>query len=862
MDIPKVLMILAGCGLLLVFMAQSIHAGELYVKPGVAPGGSGTSIDDPVPTIQEAIDGFEGSIGYVFLHPGIYEEDVEIRKGRFWFRPVERTGGALIQGSLTIRSSGCIVRGLDFHAEGTAIILADGAANTQILQTRILHFGEGSAGIDISGSGLSGIFLSDNVVDMREVGGAGRTAIRVHPAPGTGGIRLEYNQIAGCETGIEFTVEEGHPEESGILLGNRILENDTGLVAAAPCLGVISNEFRGNTGAAIRIANGSAMLEGNTFNGDMVGVWHTGGEALLTNNVIAFPRAQAVLSEAGTATVTHNTLHAETDTGAALVEVRAGAEMALRHTIISGPGALLIGAGEISAFCNLYSRETAVDDEAAVFGSPGFTAPRSNDFRLRPGSPAAHAAKAVEVTRDAAGIGRPWGETASIGAYEAAGERAGRIIHVAAGAPNGDGSKAAPFGDIAQALEHVYPGDTVLVGPGEYAPERIVVTRSGAPGAPVTLRSEILHEAKIRDTEVFLEHCSHVRLEGFDFSGTGVRQFINAGSLMRHCEIVNNVFTRTEGHGRAILITGPAARHNLVEGNRIAMHSTSECRGSGCCEGIQIVCQRQNRHQVIRGNHITGCYYGIQTGGGSYPTAPPGYNLIEDNLFYANRVDGIHTKSTDDLIRNNIFFRNGSAGISTREGARNVIIGNWILENSSGLRLHSPSHFIINNIIAGNRAAGIRAFAVRLPHYEPAMELWIAHNTIAGNGSRQIILGPRSGGHILRNIIVGGEGTQPAIDRESTDGGTIRQADANLYFNTRPPLLREYEGGLYDRIGDPLFLDVKRWDFRLADDSPAHTVPSVGDALRAVLSAAPAGIPLPEHIGANLGPPWAELPED
>jgi hypothetical protein len=147
-------------------------------------------------------------------------------------------------------------------------------------------------------------------------------------------------------------------------------------------------------------------------------------------------------------------------------------------------------------------------------------------------------------------------------------------------------------------------------------------------------------------------------------------------------------------------------------------------------------------------------------------------------------------------------------------------------------------------------------------HYEEAYEIWIANNTIYGNAGEvadagwnryQIFLGYGAQAMILRNIIVGTTPEKYGIMRES--GGVIRQADANLYFNVRAPLLREYEGGLYDRTGDPLLRDPANGDFRPAPHSPSWNVPQMNDALSVILSSAPAGIELPNHIGSNLGPP-------
>ncbi len=228
--------------------------------------------------------------------------------------------------------------------------------------------------------------------------------------------------------------------------------------------------------------------------------------------------------------------------------------------------------------------------------------------------------------------------------------------------------------------------------------------------------------------------------------------------------------------------------------------------------------------------------------------------LLEGNIFHDNWVDGLHVKTSDCVIRGNQFFGNANYGLTVREGARNVIVGNWIHDNGQGMRLHSPSHFVINNVIYHNRGGGINILQ-HLPTvaYEAAYEVWLANNTIWDNGRVPITIGLHSQAMILRNIIVGHDPQQYGI--VCSEGGVIRQADSNLYFHARPPLLREYEGGQFDRSGDPLARDPEHGDFRPQPGSPAWHLPQIGDALSFVLSVAPAGIVLPKHLGSDLGPP-------
>lgn len=852
----------AASALVLISAAASaqelLPRRDVFVRPGAPPGGDG-SREAPYATIQEMVDRHDAEWGQVFLAPGVYREDVVIDRGRFWIFPAQQYD-AIIEGSITVRRPGIFIRGLDIRSTGSGIIFAEGATGGQVEQCRILGVGDGHAGIEITADGCAGTLLSDNIIDLRGQPGQDRTGIRVRVGPGVTGNRLDHNQLLGCETGIAFVGAEGAADEANIASANRFEANVIGLDIAASGITARYNDFRAHTEAGVRVSAGPALLVANRFEDDATAALLGADGVALHSNVIAGGGAPAVAVTAGRAVLLHNTLYRAQDAGA-LLEVAAGATVEARANILAAPGPLVTGAGEVQARRNLYSHaiDATLAGAGAIFAAPRFADAAQGDFHLAPDSPAVHAADALEVRTDAEGLGRPWGPAASLGAYEAAGPRTARTWHVAPGAQGGDGSAQAPFALISTAAALALPGDEIVLADGEYSFDTDTIECSGAPDAPIVIRPATPLGAVLVRSRVVLERCSFVELRELRFLEPP-GGYVTFGPYCRHCAVIGTVGIRSaEGGGTGMAINGPGSQQLLFEGNTIALN-----RGG---VGINFACQRFNWRITLRGNDISGCFYGVQTGGGSYPTAPPGYHIIEGNTFHDNWKDGVHTKGTDQIIRGNHFFNNAGHAITTRYGARNVIVGNWIHDNGNGIRLHSPSHFVINNLIYRNRGWGIHASswpggqAAEFPYnfepfYEPPHEVWIAHNTIVGNGRGQIDANVGARLMILRNIIVGADPTQPAI--AFARGSAARQVEGNLYWQAARPVLREYEGGSFERVADPLFTDAEHGDFRPRPESPAYRMEPFADALSAILSGAPGGVPLGEHVGSSLPPGPAE----
>jgi hypothetical protein len=305
-----------------------------------------------------------------------------------------------------------------------------------------------------------------------------------------------------------------------------------------------------------------------------------------------------------------------------------------------------------------------------------------------------------------AGCSKPQAEPRStlLGAAAAApgrgeGLHAPRRYYVApSGSDAGSGSSAAPFRTIQRAADLTLPGDSVIVRAGTYTGgARIVsVTRSGAPGRPITYLSERRWEAVLdgrnsgsAEAWYFGPQVAHIVVEGFevrdleahgfDFYGGGVHDVVVARNHVHH---IGRRCTDTR-NGQTGASLGAGARNVTFDAN-VWHHIGRFAPGEQGCS------PRTRYYQ----NHDHGIY-----------VADADQIVIRNNVFYAfergwpiHRYFSGNTASRGLTIINNTFAGKNSY----REG--HIILAT----STEGLRIE-------NNIFHGPKTAALSFENIRFP---------------------------------------------------------------------------------------------------------------------------------------------------
>lgn len=312
----------------------------------------------------------------------------------------------------------------------------------------------------------------------------------------------------------------------------------------------------------------------------------------------------------------------------------------------------------------------------------------------------------------------------------------GRTLHVSAsGKSSGDGSASSPFASIQKALNSARPGDTVLVGDGEYQTGQGLKTPiSGrpdawiklhaAPGARPKLISSGWSGIEIRSGTAYIE------VRGFELEwvpdpadttpihGSGVAMMY----ATHHVRVLDNI---VHGFGTGGIISLDCD-YLHIEGNVI--HDTAKTSPYGgsalsLCRAFDFD-QGTGYRNVVRNNI---CYDNelkvivLETSGGNGRTLTDGNGIIID-VFNRSRANPLKPHGQDrdgplapytgrTLVENNLIHDNGGRGIHVFRSSHVDVVNNTTYMNQKSADINAgeftaieASHVtFLNNIAYGRK---------------------------------------------------------------------------------------------------------------------------------------------------------------
>jgi hypothetical protein len=370
------------------------------------------------------------------------------------------------------------------------------------------------------------------------------------------------------------------------------------------------------------------------------------------------------------------------------------------------------------------------------------------------------------------------------------------------------------------AADNAVPGDLIELADGTYTTAAPVqLTRSGTPGAPITVAAQHLGRAQVAGTDGFaFGPVSFVTVVGFRLThAKGV--VIPAGTS--HVRLTRNVIQISSGSTTNwATVVGDDAQvdHNTFQ-HKSSIGVFLQITGPGGTD----MAQRARIHH----NYFLDHSYGGSNGGESirlgysYRQLSSAYATIEDNLFEQANGDSeaISVKSSDNTIRFNT-IRNSRGSIVLRHGNRNLVEGNLMLGGASGIRFYENDHVIVDNLIQGGTGQVIAGSGTVVDdttggtEHARADRVLVAFNTVAGTAVPLLDVGPGGdpygpdGCTFADNILLGtGSGALATVENGTNLrwegnilwGGTGGNLPAGGYRLVDPALVTD-AGGLY-RLG-------------------------------------------------------------
>jgi hypothetical protein len=365
------------------------------------------------------------------------------------------------------------------------------------------------------------------------------------------------------------------------------------------------------------------------------------------------------------------------------------------------------------------------------------------------------------------------------------------------------------------ALADAVPGDVIEVADGTYSTGDVIgITKAGTAKDPITVRAQHVGKATISGSGGFSVGggASYVTLSGFRLTGSRALS-IPAGAS--HLRITRNLVQMSGSAQYWLTVAGDDAQvdHNTFQ-HKATLGNFIEVVGPGSA-----MAQRTWIHH----NYFLDQSYSGGNGGESIRLGLSGrqhsaaHAIVENNLF--EKCDGdlevISVKSTSDVIRYNT-LRDSQGTITLRHGWNNLVEGNYLLGDETGIRIFGNNHTVINNVIENSTgqalAVGggeVRDDTTSGTNHEAADHVLIAFNTFVGDKSSPIKMGDSSKAYQPSDVtvadnIVSGTGSALRLQGGSSlhyQGNLLHGVSAGSLpsagYTTADPKLVLDAGGLY-----------------------------------------------------------------
>jgi poly(beta-D-mannuronate) lyase len=378
---------------------------------------------------------------------------------------------------------------------------------------------------------------------------------------------------------------------------------------------------------------------------------------------------------------------------------------------------------------------------------------------------------------------------------------------------------------LQSALNSAVPGDVIQLADGSYSTSSTIsITKAGTASAPIVVQAQHVGAATITGSGGFsiASTASYVTLSGFRLTGASGLQ-IPVGAT--HARITRNTFQMAGSVQYWLQVAGDDAQidHNTFQ-HKSTVGNFVEVVGPGSSGMAQ---NTWIHHNYFLDQSFTGSNGGesIRVGlsGRQHSVA---HAIVEYNLFEQcnGDLEVVSVKSTSDIIRYNT-LRNSKGTITLRHGWGSLVEGNYLLGNSTGIRMFGNNHTVINNVIQNSTGQAleigggeVRDDTTSGTDHEAVDHALVAFNTFVNDRSSPIQMG--DGGKAFQpsdvtvadNIVSGTSGSA-----ESSSGGSSLHYQGNILWGV--------SGGAMPSSGyttaNPRLVADSAGLYRLSSGSPA-----------------------------------------